>query len=72
VVRLGYFFDFPPNSVLGRAGYQKKIKKIILEKGLNRTLFSLLVQCAALTSLYQVWGKTENLKIVFYWLQRKR
>jgi hypothetical protein len=26
----------------------------------------------ALTSLYQVWGKTENLKIVSNWLQQKR
>jgi hypothetical protein len=42
------FSVFLPNSVLGRAGYQKKIKNLIIKKGLNRTLFLLLVQCAGL------------------------
>jgi hypothetical protein len=32
--------------VWGRAGCKKKFEKLIFKKGLNRTLYSLLVQCA--------------------------
>jgi hypothetical protein len=41
---------------LGRVGYQKKIKKFIFEKGLNRTLFSLLVQCAPQRLVQEVYN----------------
>jgi hypothetical protein len=34
-----------------RAGYQKKIEKLIFIKDLNRTLYSLLVQCALLAHI---------------------